>query len=384
MIPYGKQDINQKDIDAVVEVLKSDFITQGPKVLEFEQTIASLCNVKHAVAVNSATSALHIACLALGVGQGDIVWTTPISFVASSNCALYCGANVDFVDIDITSGNMSVACLSDKLELAQKNNALPKIIITVHLAGNSCEMEKIGALAKQYNVAVIEDASHAVGASYKNSKVGSCLYSDITILSFHPVKVITSAEGGMALTKSHELDKKMRLYRSHGVTNDQAQMTEQSHGPWYYQQITLGFNYRMTELQAALGVSQTHRLANFVEKRNELAQVYDQAFENCSLTSLIPADDCYSAYHLYIVLLSSQNKAQHKQVITSLRDKGIFAHVHYIPIHLQPFYQELGFKKGDFPVAEDYYSRAISLPLHPQLSDDEQQYVIDTVLEVTA
>jgi UDP-4-amino-4,6-dideoxy-N-acetyl-beta-L-altrosamine transaminase len=400
MLPYGKQDISEEDIAAVVDVLRSDFITQGPKVPEFEQAIAHYCkNEKdekspYAIATNSATSALHIACLALGIGKGDNVWTSPISFVASANCALYCGASIDFVDIDINTANMSTQALSNKLELAKKSNQLPKAIVVVHLAGQSCDMQAIQRLSKQYDFSVIEDASHAVGGSYQSNKVGSCLYSDITVFSFHPVKIITSAEGGMALTTCNALAEKMRLLRSHGVTNDEKLMTKESHGPWYYQQVALGFNYRMTELQAALGLSQTKRLKTFVKQRNQLATIYDQAFANSSLTCLTPAKKIYSAYHLYIVLLPNdlnntlENNAQ-KNIITSLREKNIYAHVHYIPIHLQPYYQQshcpetevkLGFKQGDFPVAEAYYERAISLPLYPGLSQDEQQYIINTVL----
>ncbi|MCW8834094.1 MAG: UDP-4-amino-4,6-dideoxy-N-acetyl-beta-L-altrosamine transaminase [Colwellia sp.] len=394
MIPYGKQNISDEDIAAVVDVLKSDFITQGPKVVDFEQAIAKQCQASdrqppHAIATNSATSALHIACLALEVGIGDSVWTSPISFVASSNCALYCGASIDFVDIDLNSGNMCPHALAIKLAKAKQNNSLPKVVIAVHLAGQSCDMKAIKALSEQYHFAIIEDASHAVGARYNNTPVGSNQYCDISIFSFHPVKIITSAEGGMALTNSPELAKKMHSLRSHGITSDQTEMTEQSHGPWYYQQLALGFNYRMTELQAALGVSQTRRLSEFVKQRNALAKTYDNAFANSSLTPLTPSVDTYSAYHLYIVLLPScddktKNKAVHKQVIANLRAKNICAHVHYIPIHLQPYYQqstpELGFKTGDFPVAEEYYNRAISLPLYPQLSAQEQQYIIATVL----
>lgn len=401
MIPYGKQDINEEDIAAVVEVLKSDFITQGPKVPEFEQAVALHCKSKigrvpFAIATNSATSALHIACLALAVGKSDNVWTSPVSFVASANCALYCGATMDFVDIDITTGNMSSQALADKLALAKETGNLPKVVIIVHLAGQSCNMQAIKVLSKQYQFAIIEDASHAVGASYQQNKIGSCHYSDITIFSFHPVKIITSAEGGMALTNNANLANKMRLLRSHGITNDAALMTEQSHGPWYYQQVTLGFNYRMTDLQAALGISQVKRLSAFVEQRNKLAKVYDQAFAKTQLTCLTPDTDTYSAYHLYIVLLPNyefdkkggSQQAMHKAIITALRDKNICAHVHYIPIHLQPYYQQgehgLAFKKGDFPIAEQYYQRAISLPLYPQLTKDEQKYIIKTLLSELA
>lgn len=390
MIPYGKQDISDEDIAAVVAVLKSDYITQGPKVVEFEQAIAKQCQgnnnpVPFAVATNSATSALHIACLALGVTSGDVVWTSPVSFVASSNCVLYCGAKVDFVDIDINSGNMCPQALAEKLSQAKTNNSLPKVVIAVHLAGQSCDMKAIKALAEQYHFAIIEDASHAVGANYNNFPVGSNQYCDISIFSFHPVKIITSAEGGMALTNSAELAKKMQSLRSHGITSEPNEMTEQSHGPWYYQQLALGFNYRMTELQAALGVSQTTRLKQFVSQRNTLAKVYDQAFADSVLTPLTPKACTYSAYHLYVVLLpalkdKTQSQAIHKQVITNLRVKNINAHVHYIPIHLQPYYQHLGFNIGDFPAAENYYNRAISLPLYPKLTAKEQQYIIDSVL----
>jgi UDP-4-amino-4,6-dideoxy-N-acetyl-beta-L-altrosamine transaminase len=386
IIPYGKHDINDDDIAAVVAVLKSNFITQGPKAVEFEQSIAQLCQAKFSIATNSATSALHIACLALEIGQEDTVWTSPISFVASSNCALYCNAFIDFVDIDINTGNMCPQALAKKLEQAKKQNNLPKVIIAVHLAGQSCDMKAIKTLAEQYHFAIIEDASHAIGARYNDTPIGSCQYSDITIFSFHPVKIITSAEGGMALTNSSKLASTMRQLRSHGITSDESEMSEPSHGPWYYQQTMLGFNYRMTELQAALGVSQTTRLADFVSQRNTLAKIYDDAFANSSLTLLTPKAIAYSAYHLYIVLLplcnksSIQNKEAHKQFICTLREKNICAHVHYIPIHLQPYYQKLGFKIGDFPIAENYYDRAISLPLYPQLTANEQSYIINTVL----
>jgi len=382
MIPYGKQKISQEDIDSVINVLSSDFLTQGPQVPLFEKKLADYCQIDFACAVNSATSALHIACLALEVQANDIVWTSPISFVASANCALYCGASIDFVDINITTGNMCVTALQVKLEQAKISGTLPKVVIPVHLAGQSCAMQEIKALSQQYNFAIIEDASHAIGAQYQGKVIGNCQYSDISIFSFHPVKIITSAEGGMALTNNPKLIERLRLFRSHGVTGDPQHFQEESHGPWYYQQIALGYNYRMTELQAALGVSQLTQLDVFVKQRNTLAQVYDQSFEKTALTPLIPTAGNYCAYHLYIVLLPKADAKKHREMVTQLRAARIFAHVHYIPIHTQPYYQELGFDWGDFPIAEDYYHRAISLPLYPELTREDQQYVIDTVINL--
>ncbi|MDO6444376.1 UDP-4-amino-4,6-dideoxy-N-acetyl-beta-L-altrosamine transaminase [Colwellia sp. 1_MG-2023] len=379
MIPYGKQNISQEDINAVIEVLQSDWLTQGPKIPAFEQAVASYCNSNNAVAVSSATAALHIACLALNVGKGDIVWTTPITFVASANCALYCQATIDFVDIDKDSGIMSIEALTVKLEEAALNNRLPKVVIPVHLAGQSCDMQAIKALSVQYKFRIIEDASHAIGGQYKNNPIGSCQFSDIAVFSFHPVKIMTSAEGGMALTNDAELAEKMQLLRSHGITSDQNKMTEHSHGPWYYQQIDLGFNYRMTDIQAALGLSQLEKVDEFVKKRNQLAQQYDLAFEQTNITPLKQNSQCYSAYHLYVIQLHEQNSAKHKTFIEQLRANKIFTQVHYIPVHFQPYYQELGFKLGDFPAAETYYQRALSLPLYPGLTESEQQYVIDKV-----
>lgn len=379
MIPYGKQHISQKDIDAVVAVLKSDRLTQGPKVPEFEKAIAQYCNATHGVATNSATSALHIACLALDVGHNDIVWTSPITFVASANCALYCGATVDFVDIDPCTGNMSVTALAEKLKQADTENRLPKVLIPVHLAGQSCDMHAIYQLARQYNIKVIEDASHAIGAQYQKTPVGNCRYSDITVFSFHPVKIITSAEGGMATTNCANIAQKMKRLRSHGITAEQEHMTEISHGPWYYQQIELGFNYRMTELQAALGLSQLAELEHFVKKRNQLATRYNDAFTELAISPLSQDTSCYSAYHLYIIKLPTPNKEQHKLLVEALRAKQIFAQIHYIPVHLQPYYQKLGFSQGDFPQAENYYQQALSLPLYPDLTLEEQTYVINTV-----
>ena len=379
MIPYGKQDINQQDIDSVISVLQSDWLTQGPQVPLFEQALSEKCQADYAIAVNSATSALHIANLALGVGKGDIVWTSPITFIATANSALYCGAKVDFVDIDFCSGNMSVDALKIKLQWAKKHNCLPKVVIPVHLAGQSCDMESIQMLAKEYDFSLIEDASHAVGGKYQHFPIGCCQYSDITVFSFHPVKIITSAEGGMALTNNKMLAKSMRALRSHGVTANPEEMTEPSHGPWYYQQLLLGFNYRMNDIQAALGVSQLSRIDEFVKQRNQLANHYNLAFANTNITLLTPSTDKLSAYHLYLILLPEANAIKHKQAIVNLRANGICAHVHYIPVHLQPYYQQIGFKTGDFPNAEQYYQRVISLPLYPNLTRSDQQHIIEQV-----
>ena len=382
MIPYGRQHLDESDIKAVLDTLKSDWLTQGPAIPKFESAFADYCNASYAVAVNSATSALHIACLALGVGPGDCVWTSPNSFVASSNCALYCGAGIDFVDIDLQTGNMCVDALKHKLENAEANNCLPKVVIPVHFAGQPCDMAQIRALSKRYGFFVIEDASHAVGARYQDKSVGSCEFSDICVFSFHPVKIITTMEGGMALTNSMELADKMRMLRSHGITNDPAMMTEESHGPWYYQQITLGFNYRMTDVEAALGLSQLDKLDTFVEKRNALAAYYDKSLcDQANIAPLSQHSDTYSSYHLYVVRVKSLDSTKHTTLVTQLRESGIFAHVHYIPIHLQPYYQNLGFKKGDYPNAERYYQQAITLPIFPDLTLEEVEQVVDTLLK---
>lgn len=384
MIPYGKQEIIQQDIDSVIGVLTSDFLTQGPQVPLFEGAIKNAVNAEYALAVNSATSALHIACLALGVGKGDVVWTTPITFVASANCALYCGADIDFVDIDSVTYNLSPTFLARKLSHAKENNLpLPKVVIPVHLCGQPCEMDKIHALSIEYGFAIIEDASHAIGGRYKNNPIGNCEYSDITVFSFHPVKIITTAEGGVATTNNPDLAQKMDLLRSHGITRDETLMTESSHGSWYYEQVDLGFNYRMTEMQAALGVSQISRLKDFVAKRNELAEVYDKSLIDLPLSTPFQIDDSYSGRHLYVIRLKLDKiSLSHKEVFEQLRDNGVGVNLHYIPVHTQPYYKELGFKQGQFPIAEGYYRDAISIPLFHVMTNDQQNEVIKVLSNV--
>lgn len=385
-IPYGRQNITEEDIDAVVNVLKSDYLTQGPKVPEFENAIKEYCNVEYALAMNSATSALHVACLALNVGQGDIVWTTPITFVASANCALYCGATVDFVDIDPRTYNLSIQSLEHKLEAAKEQDKLPKVVIPVHLCGQPCDMERIYQLSKKYGFSVIEDASHAIGGKYKNQPIGNCQYSDITIFSFHPVKIITTAEGGVATTKNEELAQKMELLRSHGITRDSALMTYEPDGPWYYQQVDLGYNYRMTEMQAALGVSQIKRLSSITRSRHEIANRYNEKLARLAVIVPFQIQKSYSGLHLYVIRLKlDEIKPTHLEVFKALRAANIGVNLHYIPVHLQPYYREhFGFKLGDFPQAEQYYREAISLPLYPDLSQEQQDYVVETLKDILA
>ncbi|WP_426208445.1 UDP-4-amino-4,6-dideoxy-N-acetyl-beta-L-altrosamine transaminase [Massilia sp. TWP1-3-3] len=381
-IPYGRQDISEDDIAAVVAVLRSDFLTQGPVVPAFEKSIADYCGVAHALAVNSATSALHIACLALGVGPGDLVWTTPVTFVASANCALYCGAAVDFVDIDPHTYNLDAVALAAKLADAKVAGRLPKVVIPVHLCGQSCDMAAIHALALEYGFGVIEDASHAIGGRYLGEPIGNCRYSDITVFSFHPVKIITTAEGGMAVTGRADLAAAMALSRSHGITREPAQMSHAPDGPWYYQQVALGFNYRMTELQAALGVSQMGRLDEFVAQRHRLARRYDTLLQALPLTLPFQREGTYSGLHLYVVRLHLADIGRtHLQVFEFLRERGIGVNVHYIPVHTQPYYRQLGFTAGQFPQSERYYAEAISLPLYSGLSFGDQDRVVAALKE---
>lgn len=380
-IPYGRQHITQADIEAVVAVLRSDFLTQGDKVPAFEQAVTDYTGATFGVAVNSATSALHIACLALGLGKGDWLWTVPNTFVASANCGLYCGAKVDFVDIDPVTLNMSVKALEDKLKIAKAKNRLPKIVIPVHFSGEPCDMAKIYELSKTYGFYIIEDASHAIGGRYANKPIGSCEFSDITVFSFHPVKIITTAEGGLATTNDKNLAEKMQLLRSHGITRDPSLMTHQADGSWYYQQIELGFNYRMTELQAALGLSQMANLDNFVKKRHQLAKRYDELLKDLPIILPVRNNKNYSGLHLYPIQIKVESGKTRQQVFDSLRQQNIGVNVHYIPVHTQPFYQQMGFKIGDFPNAETYYAGTISLPLYYDLTEDLQDQVIETLRE---
>lgn len=379
MIPYGRQDIDDADIAAVVAVLKSDFLTQGPVVPRFEEAIAAHVNCAHAIAVNSATSALHIAMAALDVGPGDLVWTSPNTFVASANCARYCGADVDFVDIDPATYNMCADALEAKLEEAARIGRMPKVIIPVHMCGQSCDMTRINALAKPHGTSIVEDASHAIGARFDGSPVGACALSDVTVFSFHPVKIITTAEGGLASTNDPKLAERMRMLRSHGITRDETLMQGLADGPWYYQQIELGWNYRMTELQAALGLSQLDRLDRFVEHRNALAVRYDGALCDLPVTRPGRLAQAYSSFHLYIIRVQTKDRAIHRAIFEDLRSGGVGANLHYIPVHLQPYYQQLGFKHGDFPQAEAYYHQAISLPLYPNLTKTDQDQVIQVL-----
>ena len=380
MIPYGRQDITQDDLDAVRDVLTSDYLTQGPRCPEFEQSVAQAANARFGVAANSATSSLHAACMALGLGQGDRLWTTPNTFVASANVGIYCGAEVDFVDIDPQSFNMCPDALETKLRQADKSGSLPKVLIPVHMTGQSADMVRIGALAKNYGVKVIEDASHAIGAQFDGAPVGCCANSDITVFSFHPVKIVTTAEGGVAVTNDADLAGKMRRAVSHGITRDENLMTHASDGPWYYQQIELGYNYRMTELQAALGLTQMTRLKNYVAARAKRAATYDATLAALPLDVPVQDPRSASSWHLYVIQLRLDEISKtHRQVFEELRASGVGVNLHYIPVHLQPFYRARGFDDGDFPNAESYYRRAISIPLFATMSDSQQNEVVETL-----
>ncbi len=382
MIPYGRQDITNADVEAVLQIMRSEFLTQGPQVPLFEDALKSELGVKHAVAVNSATSALHIACLALDLCQGDLVWTTPVTFVASANCALYCGADIDFVDIDPKSYNIDTCALEQKLINSAKANRLPKILIAVHFAGRSCDMQVIANLSIKYGFKVIEDGSHAIGGSYMGERVGSCMYSDITVFSFHPVKIITTGEGGAAVTNDSAIARRLQLLRSHGITRDESSMVGSSEGDWYYQQIDLGFNYRMTDLQAALGCSQICRLTNYVERRNTLAIRYSELLSGLPLSTPIFTNQIKSSWHLYVVRLDVNKLRKNRaEIFTSLRGKGIGVNIHYIPVHLHPYYQKLGFRIGDFPMSEAFYSEALTIPLFPTMTTSDQNYIIQCMRE---
>jgi UDP-4-amino-4,6-dideoxy-N-acetyl-beta-L-altrosamine transaminase len=385
MIPYGRQDINQEDINAVLAVLNSDFLTQGPQVPIFENKIIDHVGSKYAFAMNSATSALHVACMALGVSSGDYVWTSAISFVASSNCALYCGANVDFVDIDEKTYNLCPLKLEQKLIEAKRLKRLPKVVIPVHFSGQPCDMRKIHSLSVEYGFRIIEDASHSIGGKYLDKPIGNCEFSDITVFSFHPVKIITTAEGGMALTNNAELAEKIELFRSHGITRKPNLMKHSSPGSWYYEQLILGYNYRMTELQAALGSSQLARMNDFIANRHKIKNSYLESLKSLPLTLPFEPEDSYSAFHLFVIRLNLLKISKsHSQVFEELRENGIGVNLHYIPIYLQPYYEELGFKRGHCPEAEKYYSEAISIPMYSGLTFENQVKVIDALKKVLA
>lgn len=382
MIPYGRQDITQADVDAVIEVLHSTNLTQGPAIPRFEQAVLAHCGSKHAFAVSSATAALHIACLALELGPGDLLWTTPNTFVASANCGLYCGADVDFVDIDPVTYNLCPRALEQKLQAAEQAGCLPKIVVPVHLCGQPCDMRAIHALSQRYGFKIIEDASHAIGGKYLGEPVGNCRYSDITVFSFHPVKIITTAEGGMALTNDDQLATRLGLLRSHGITRDPALMTREMDGPWYYQQVALGYNYRMTDLQAALGASQMDRLEQYVARRHELARRYDALLADLPVMTPWQHPDGYSGLHLYVIRLQLDKISRsHREVFEFFRARDIIVNLHYIPVHTQPYYQAMGFKQGDFPQAERYYAEAISIPMFPTMTEAQQDEVVATLKE---
>ena len=382
MIPYAKQDISDEDIDSVIEVLKSDFLTQGNKVPLFEDIISERVGAKYALAANSATSCLYLSCLSLGLSKEDILWTSPITYVASANCALYCGAEVDFVDIDPLTWNISVEILEEKLKTARKIKKVPKILVLVHLAGNPCDLQKVFDLSKEYGFSIIEDASHALGSKYSGEHIGSSVYSDISVFSFHPVKNITTGEGGMILTNNQKLSEKIHLYRSNGITKDTKKMINKEEGLWYYEQLLLGFNFRMSDIHAALGISQMNSLDKFISKRNELSQIYTEELKGLPLTIQRVRKEDLSAWHIFVIRLKlSELKLSRLEIYNSLRNKGIGVNVHYIPVHLHPFYKNLGFNKGDFPNSENYYDGAITIPMFTKLKKKEIKYVIQALKE---
>ena len=382
MIPYAKQDISDGDIDSVIEVLKSDFLTQGNKVPLFEDIISERVGAKYALAANSATSCLYLSCLSLGLSKEDILWTSPITYVASANCALYCGAEVDFVDIDPLTWNISVEILEEKLKTARKIKKVPKILVLVHLAGNPCDLQKVFDLSKEYGFSIIEDASHALGSKYSGEHIGSSVYSDISVFSFHPVKNITTGEGGMILTNNQKLSEKIHLYRSHGITRDTKKMINKEEGLWYYEQLLLGFNFRMSDIHAALGISQMNSLDKFISKRNELSQIYTEELKGLPLTIQRVRKEDLSAWHIFVIRLKlSELKLSRLEIYNSLRNKGIGVNVHYIPVHLHPFYKNLGFNKGDFPNSENYYDGAITIPMFTKLKKKEIKYIIQALKE---
>ena len=382
VIPYARQSISKQDIDAVTEVLQSDYLTQGPVVPAFEEAVANLVGAKYAIAGNSATSMLHVACLALGVTDGDLVWTSPISFVASANCALYCGAEIDFVDVDSETFNLSPTALATKLEKAHKSNKLPKVIIPVHMGGQSCDMKSIGLLAKQYGIKVIEDASHAIGGSYDSRSIGNCAHSDITIFSFHPVKIITSGEGGMATTQDESLAHKLRMLRSHGITRNEIEFEFANDGPWYYEQQELGLNYRLTDIAAALGLSQLQRIDVFINQRNRIAARYDDAFASTQVAIPHINSDCISAFHLYIARYDfEKSDVTRIQLFQDMKDSGVLLNLHYIPIYRQPYYSKMGFDPKMFPNTERYYKQAFSVPMYADLTEADQNMVISSLLD---
>ncbi|HEY3375046.1 MAG TPA: UDP-4-amino-4,6-dideoxy-N-acetyl-beta-L-altrosamine transaminase [Candidatus Aquicultor sp.] len=381
-IPYGKQSINEEDIEAVIAVLKSDWITQGPAIERFERAVAEYCGVNYAIAVSSGTAALHLACLAAGLKEGDILWTSPNTFVASANCALYCGATPNFVDIDPLTYNLSVDELEAKLSTTEAER-LPKILMPVHFAGQSCEMERINDLGKKYGLTIIEDACHALGGSYKGHKIGACIYSDMVVFSFHPVKSITTGEGGMIITNNEDLYQRLLRLRTHGITRNPSCIQDESHGPWYYEQVELGFNYRITDIQAALGFSQLQKLDSFIDRRRYLAERYNDLLKDLPLVCPYQHPDASSAYHIYPIRLKLNKVSKSRQqVFNELRESGINVNVHYIPVHTQPYYRELGFKQGTYPKAEQYYKEAISIPLFYTLTEEEQDFVVKAIKEI--